>query len=214
MFRGRRFVGIMERLNCYSTALKGDDMGSDVTVVGLAMGTFLIEDLAMDIPFGIAVTIPAEKALRSKDLWRGISQRSLMQIKQVVGAPSNATVATTAGVPVRGRDDLERENQALREHIARQEKAQVETDAKLDKILAALSTGLPAVVPQAPTTRSNAVARQPQAPAIVEPEAPMFIPSTIKPADVKTQVEVEKSSSETSAISEATDRLKALRRSR
>lgn len=58
-----------------------EDMANyDVKVMGLVSGIHVLQDINMDVPHGVVVTIPALLATQSQDLWRAISQRLVTQV--------------------------------------------------------------------------------------------------------------------------------------
>ncbi len=165
-------------------------MTGDVTVIGLKPGTCPLEDIAMDVPHSLCVTIPAEKAARSKDLWRCISQRLLFKLNgsglEFKNAPSQVSREVEElreQVRILGA-----ENRALREALVRAEQAQ---QTKLDAILAMLQQGgTPAIAP-ASVQAARAVPA-----AVVELDAPPYIPSKIHPDDAEAHVQLDRGSSE------------------
>ena len=194
---------------------------SDVTVFGLVSGTHVIEDLGMSVPHGHTITIPADKAQKSKDLWRAIGQRNLFLIQS--GPYLHRTVNVAAGaippapthVPMdksfldRQRA-LEEENQQLRDALQRQrleaQSAEQRQQAKLDTILDMLKTGIPTMGVQA------APGSSPQAPTrAVADDAPTFIPAVIRPEPVESRIEAKHAESDTT-LSGASDKLRELRR--
>lgn len=193
-------------------------MIGDVTVVGLDTTTVVLLDICMDVPHRVVVTIPADKATISKDLWRAISQRRLFQLH--AGSISQAVVRPVApplavdGWQVKCRA-LEAENAKLRERVAELERslgespAPVESTGKLDEILALLRSGATVVAAgKAPPTRGV-----PAAQAVVEVDVPAFIPTEIRPKDIEGRIsEVEASTSEGSNLGSAASALRKLRR--
>lgn len=188
-------------------------MNGDVTVLGLHPGTCVLEDIGMDVPNGTSVTIPADKALRSKDLNRCISQRMLFRL-------DNGTVLVPKSMPHPlsvELDDLrlrcrllEEENQKLRVIISQHEASQ---QGKLDAILTLLQSGVSvtSLIPResilTPSTGQGTGTS-----GVVEMEAPAFVPSKIRPDDFGTaHVQLEKTSSD-SGLSEAASRLREIRK--
>lgn len=187
-------------------------------VLGLVHGTHVIEDIGMDVPYGVTVTIPAEKAARSKDLHRAISSRCVFPL------PSTATV-TTPTINKAQEDalrrivELEAETQRLQGDLQRlrqendQQKAKLEVasqatglnDGKLDAILAAIQSG-------AVLRGSGGAAQAVRAEDLVDGEAPLFIPSEIKLKDVESRIEVRTDEASSTGISDASDALRKLRR--
>ena len=192
-------------------------MIGDVTVVGLDTSTVPLLDIGMDVPHQAVVTIPADRATLSKDLWRALSQRRLFQLH--AGPATQAAVRPIA--PPAAPDvwqtkcrTLETENAQLRARVAELEardrspslSPDAEVAGKIDEILALLRSGRVAVA-----TGSAPVARA-ESRGVVEVDVPTFIPSEIKKDFEGRITEVETSSSQNSAIDSAASALRKLRR--
>lgn len=195
-------------------------MVGDVTVVGLDTSTVVLLDIGMDVPHRVVVTVPADRATVSKDLWRAISQRRLFQLH--AGPATQAPVRPIA--PPAASNEwqtrcraLEAENAQLRARVAELEAlnrpapspAAPEADAtgKLDEILALLRSGKTVVAAgQAPAARAEQR-------GVVEVDVPAFIPTEIKPKDFEGRMtEVQTTSSEASGLGSAASALRKLRR--
>jgi regulator of replication initiation timing len=189
----------------------------DITVFGLVAGSYLIEDIGMDVPCGAHVTIPADKALRSKDLWRGINQRLIFQ----VSARPNAIPQITESVGSSLQDRASRlaaENEELRARLLEQQaevqRQQIETQRALTtqseqmtQIVEMLRAGL--VVGAAPLVK--ATAERPAAEDYVSGDAPTFIPGTITPENAEARIDTKEESSENASVTGAAGKLRALR---
>lgn len=182
-------------------------MTGDVTVLGLHPVSCHLEDIAMDVPHGTSVVIPADKAARSKDLWRAVSQRLLFRLDNGLtiiqnGAPNPLTSEITM---LRERiRALEEENRTLRAELAHQDAA---SQGKLDAILSMLQKG-PALRMEIPSEGTV----RPMASGVVEVAPPPYIPSQIRsevPLDAHVQAET--GSSEATNVSEATSELRRFR---
>lgn len=55
-------------------------MSGNVVVFGISPDTVMLEDIQMDVPHSTSVTIPEDLALKSKDLWRALSQRKIFRL--------------------------------------------------------------------------------------------------------------------------------------
>ncbi len=185
--------------------------GGDVRVMGLVMGTHMIEDIRMDVPHGMIVSIPAEQAAISRDLWRAISQKCLFQLPSTPApSPSAPPPRLAADVErIRVLEErvqlLERENTQLREAL---QTSQVQ-QGKLDRILTLLQSGGIAVVDRmeiAPNAPRPALA------PTVNGEAPQFIPAEIRPKEVSVHIEDAKGETVTSGVSDAAEQLRKLRK--
>jgi hypothetical protein len=184
------------------------NVNGDIRVVGLVAGTHLIEDIGRDVAYGATVVIPAELALMSKDLWRGISQKHLYQL------PTIPTSHPMTADPEKSRLEryvteleshvvrLESENKALREQL---QKSGQEMDSKLDSILMALKSGAPMV---AGTSRGNVTAQKSE---VADGTAPTFLPSEIRSKDMDAHIDIQGESTQ-SGVSEAAERLRKMRK--
>jgi len=197
---------------------------SDMRVLGLVHGTHIIEDIMMDVPYGVTVTIPAEKAARSKDLHRAISSRCVFPLpaNANVQPPPNARLYEELGARVRGLEaelqQLQADNQRLRTENAqlRGENQKLSNvtqssnvaDTKLDAILAAIQGGalVRTVVAGSPAVRHV------QRDDVVDLEAPMFIPSEIKFKDAEARIEVRTEETSSTGISDAASKLRKFKK--
>lgn len=189
----------------------------DVTVMGLVSGTYIIEDIQMDVPHCTVVTIPAEKAHRSKDLWRGISSKQLFQIRTApVAHPAPPHVNGVVEKELRDKQRLlETENEELRQklvdqHVASHRQSEDFTQAmaiqreQLDKVINLLAAGV---------TVGGGSSSQPTAKAVsevVSGEVPTFIPSSITPKNADARIDI-KTTETDSSVSDAAGKLRGLR---
>ena len=185
---------------------------SDVKVMNVKTGTVLIEDICVDVPQGVVVSIPAEKALRSKDLWRKISQKLIFRFhggpihapspispqvppEQVVASPVTHNPALVLA--------LEEQNRLLREDVAARDEmfaaALLAQQTRFDELLT-LVRGLSLTSGTDVRTERFEIGLR---------DAPLFIPTTIKPTDVQEHVNVQKS--EGDGVSAAGAALRKLR---
>ncbi len=194
---------------------------NDVRVIGVKTGTILIADIAVDVPHGVVVSIPAEKAHVSKDLYRYISQKLLFQVHPgpVNGPlpralPDMAPVVAPTKAPQAREAALDAQVQLLRTALEEREQmfmaALAAQQDKLDKLVTAIA--------ERPVTIYNTTHTTPAPKQVVEGpsgDAPMFIPSTIKSKDMEdtSHVSVQSDSQENSSVSGAAAALKKLRQS-
>lgn len=187
----------------------------DITVLGLVGGSHFIEDIQTEVPLGHQVTIPADKALRSKDLWRGISSRQLFQIRVLPNQPPTPpSVDPAIEQDLRTKvQRLEVENQALRDQLTNQQmmmvtqqaesqKAMIAQQSRLDDIVRMLSTGIQVTHVATGTTTAN--------PGVVD-EIPAYIPSVITPEVAETRIETKMEEAQNSGLSGAAGKLRELR---
>lgn len=192
-------------------------MSEDIHVFGLVAGTHLLEDIGMDVPHGKTVTIPAEKAGRSKDLWRAISQKLLFKVP----GPNGAYLPQTHVAPPHAvKDDvlqsrvqfleirtkqLEDENAQLRAAL----QAAFSQKESLDAILAAIEgvKRTPVVVMGGQSLPAARAVEE-----LADGAAPQFIPEQIAPKDASTRIDLVKQESTAPELSDAATRLRKLRR--
>ena len=185
----------------------------DVRVMGLVAGTHVIEDIGRDVPHGETITIPAAQAFRSKDLWRAISQKCLMQMPLIAATqPAQASLSDqerqrlTAQVQSLEAQirTLSAENLALKDELRRASEGQSQ---KLDSILAALQSGVPVMALPGAARVVNAPKQE-----VADGSAPTFLPSEIKPRDVSVRIDIQ-GESNASDVSEVAEKLRRLRKS-
>lgn len=178
----------------------------DVVVLGMAMGIHMIEDISMGVPQGMVVTIPADLALRSRDLWRAIS------LKQVFRLHAGSHQAPLVVPPAQAdpMPQLIEENRQLEAALLSQ---QAQNTAILEQLKAqadaikALTTSLA----NAPRTVVVQQGGAPGAQAAVGEDAPTFIPSNIKPEAAEVRIETRREETTEADISTSRDRLRRLR---
>lgn len=190
---------------------------ADVRVIGLVMGTHLLEDIQMDVPCGAIVIIPAEKALRSKDLWRAISQKCLAKLPS---APPPMPTASDSRVQILERDKLvlleanrllqiEKDQLQAENASLRLEKSVLEENLRtalqqqqtLDAILSAIRSGVSVSV-RADTSKPVTG---------IDGSAPLFLPEEIHPKDAETRIEVKKDETSSEDVSDTRGVLRKIR---
>lgn len=175
-------------------------MSSDVTVFGLLVPTCVLHDIGMDVPHGETVVIPAEKAQRSKDLWRSIGQKQIFRLMQGPQSKKPFPPLDPHILPIPDRTkELEAENQALKTALSTQA-------AKLDTILSLLQAGIPLSALTAAPRASTAPVSQ-----VVGGEAPAFIPSSITPENSEARIEPKRAEVDNTDVSGAAGKLRELR---
>jgi hypothetical protein len=193
---------------------------SDIRVVAVKTGIVFIEDIGVDVPYGNVVSIPAEQALRSKDLYRYLSQRVLFQLHAgAVHGPSPMPLtdlpkpepAPPAPPPGSQRDvALDQQVSMLRAALEQREAVFVAVlsaqQAQFAEVLEALRRQPQTIVVQA----TPHGATHPALSSMPSTDAPMFIPSEIKPKDVDARVNIESTSQE-SGVADASAALRRLR---
>jgi len=188
----------------------------DVKVMGLVVPAHLIEDIRVSVGRGVTVTIPADQAARSKDLWRGISQKCLFQLTSTghhtASGPAPTIVTNT--VDTSGLQNrlqaLEERNATLEEESRLLRQTMTETAGQqqqtLDTILAAVQAGGGSVQHIYHGGSGPGVPRE----ELADGSAPQFIPDEIKPTDAETRIDTVSEESE-SGVSSVAERLRKLR---
>jgi len=203
----------------------------DMIVCGVSEDK-LIEDIGVMVPKGEATPILGAQAVKSKDLWRLLSQGVIFQLKANsvlrVIAPSHA--APPVPKLQEERDRLSLENETLREENAqlikengdlyglnvhlkgevgrleRELKEATGKDAKLDAILE--------LVKSRPTTVIQNVTGAPASSGLdVDDSAPIYIPSQIKSDNNgEARVSLKEEASDAGSLADASKALKGLRK--
>lgn len=181
-----------------------------ITVTKTTTGSLLLHDIQVMVHHQTATYIPADKALNSADLHRALNSRVIFQMLN--------TMTTTSAVPVQDVSRsvaLEEENRLLREALKKstqqgsslQESVEA-LGAKLETLVAAVGRiqTTPVVIHGGPSASTAFVSE------VVGGDVPMFIPDNIVPKGAEVQVQVQETSSDGGAVSEAQSRLRKLRR--
>lgn len=187
----------------------------DITVFGLTMPTYVIQDIQMDVPHGLTVTIPADLANRSKDLWRGISARQLFQIRTTPN--SHPTTSTPSPAERELRDkcaQLETENTDLRRQLAESNAARIAQQAESQKALLAQQDKLTTIIEMISKTTFPVLGPVSGHPlpgvATIVGDAPTFIPSVITPENAEARIETKQAEAE-NTLAGASSKLRELR---
>jgi hypothetical protein len=183
----------------------------DVTVVGLAPYTVILEDIRMDVPPQQTVTIPGDLASTSKDLERTISQRLVFRLNNPVNArPTVNLELERFKIQVA---QLEAENKRLQAEIQRLESLLRErpsaVDPRLEEILSLLRSRPEGSLEFVPTGAPQRTA--PVTSGVVEVEVPQYIPERISPEVVGGRVNIQKETTDAPGVDEAKGALRKLR---
>jgi len=187
--------------------MRGSRAG-DIRVIGLVAGTHVIEDIGRDVPHGVQVVIPGHLAVQSKDLYRAISQKCLLQLP--TAAPPPQYIGPGVGqetehleLQIRELSErlkvLEAENKVLRE-----KKDESQTAQKLDEIIQALQNQTTIMVP---VGKDASVPEEEK----VDGSAPMFLPDKIRPEDADVRIDVSGKAAPSDAMN-AANKLRQLRK--
>jgi len=197
-----------------------------ITVVGCVTGTHVIEDIKIVVPHKIAVHIPAELVLRSKDLHRSLQGHRIMKLDGGSGLRSEAP-AGSAATAARHQADaaqvatLLAENKKLRQELR---EVQAQSDG-LRQVLASLGgqlSGIQGALGRLETQGAQApapvhiITTAGQAPVVsqleaVGGEAPTFIPGQIAPSGVEASIQVRTETAKDSNLSDARSKLREMR---
>src|ERR1700760_4745595 len=103
----------------------GEVVMADVVVFGLDIETVPLDDIMMDVPHARTVTIPEDKAIRSKDLWRALSQKRIFKLSPDPNphkfVPAAPPVPITPEKPT--SDEMRRLSEVLSENVTLREEA-------------------------------------------------------------------------------------------
>lgn len=201
-------------------------------VCGTVTGTHILQDINVAVPHRVAVPITARQMVDSKDLYRALNSGAIFKLDGghfhnpgPVRTNNSAELAT-----------LRQENKELKRQLAESQlkndglqRALMGLNTQLDGILGAIGrlegNGVPAPAPQALPPNvvtllqqlltqggvsGAAVAMSQPESEVVGGEAPVFLPTTVKPEGVETSIRVEKA--EGSSVTDASKRLKELRK--
>lgn len=193
----------------------------DVRVFGLVVGGCVLDDIRMRVPHGQEVVIPAEKACKSKDLYRAINQKSIFALPSQPAVQHAAPVTHVREDVLMERNgflenrcrQLEADNLRLQEENDRLKEAAVlsmavQEQGRLDTILKAIQD----IKGAAPVYVNGANGTVPPArPEVADGTAPSFIPAEISPKDAEVRIGVQRETGE-SDVSAATSKLRQMRR--
>lgn len=193
-------------------------MTGGIDVVGLVTGTHFIADIQVAVPQNIAVHIPAEQVLRSKDLYRSLQQRCIMKLDggNALRSDSPPSVASKPSNELEAENKrLEAENKLLKVELelalARAASLQ-QVFASFGGQLAGIQGALGRLESKEPSVRSVMSVAMPTTHSVAG-DAPVFIPSQIAPKDTgDVSIQVTTSESGESSVSDARTKLREMRR--
>lgn len=195
-------------------------MSGDIVVAGLVTGTHIIEDINISVPHQVAVRIPAEMALRSKDLWRAIQQQKVFKLDaghglQIAVKP---TPASTPDVDSDRVSQLETENKRLTQELALER----QRNERLQDLLSGLQAQLQEVkqslgrLEDGPKVVQVVQASQQASPGavtgVVGGEVPTFVPEKIRPEAAEAQIRSSTETVEKTNVSSAVSKLRELKK--
>lgn len=185
-----------------------------ITVVGLVAGTHYIEDIQVSVPHKVAVFIPIDAVVRSKDLYRALGQKAIFKL-------DGGGYDPTPNTPVQddGRiAELVEANRVLTQQLAEQQVLNSGLQMCLVTIQQQMATIQAGVVRLEQRPAGNVMLADPGLVAkslseAVGRDAPMFIPSEITPKNVSTdQIQVSTQTTEGTSLSAAGSKLRELRK--
>lgn len=185
-----------------------------ILVFGLDTETVFLDDIQMDVPHARTVVIPEDKAVRSKDLWRALSQKRIFRLShdpnlsflaatQAPAPPEKAPVVEAARRPLEASEvtALREENACLRAQVAETQQLREQVGEILELLRSSPRTA-PAATPKSKS----------KAKAVVSVDAPAYIPSQIRQEATEVRVEVSSEMNQGGAVSGATETLRRLRK--
>lgn len=187
-------------------------MKGDVTVFGLTMGHHLIEDIGVIVPHMEVVAIPANDAYASKDLWRAINMRKVFQLHAGTKSwPGTTSPSVTIPIPIMA-DQTKLLEQALEEQRAQNAailQAMSEQGALVKQLSETVANlrGVQVAAPAATTSGDGTPVG-----ALPSGDAPLFVPSKVKPKVTEQRIHGKESSSDGASVTEARAQLRSLRK--
>lgn len=199
-------------------------MTGGISVVGCVTGTHVIADISVCVPHRIAVFIPAEQVLRSKDLHRGLQQGHIMKLDggsalrqdapQPTGPDLSSVVARLEAENKQLRLELEVMRSDLEVTRARESGLQ-QAFAIFGGQLAGIQGALGRLESKEPVIQrvgGPSVATAPIPRGVVGGAAPVFIPSQITPETDDVSIQIATAESGESPVSDARTKLREMRR--
>lgn len=194
-------------------------MTGEIIVAGLVTGTHIIEDIGVAVPHQVAVLIPADQAIRSRDLQRGLQQGKLFKLDGGSGIRQERSSPEVTAQHDASMARLEAENKQLRFDLEAERirsgglatllgglEAQL---AGMRQAIGALGA-LPRVVQV--VQGQSAQGAHAALPDVVGGDAPTFIPDRIRPTeDFETQIRTETATTDKSNVSNASSKLREMK---
>lgn len=195
-----------------------------ITVVGIVTGGHVIQDINTPVPHRVAVTIPADQVLKSKDLYRSLQQGKIFQL-------DGGMIAPDPGETMPPNDVQAKENERLRRQLAdaKAQLAEAQAENKALRTVLERLEGQISAIASAAAAPNNTVAMQTEiitavlekigrgntlvgAPATeaVGGEVPTYMPDHITP-EAEANITIEDEATETRSVSDAASRLRKLR---
>jgi DNA repair exonuclease SbcCD ATPase subunit len=183
-------------------------MNGGMVVVGRVTGNHFIEDLQVNVPHMVPVSLTPEQVCRSRDLQRALQQQKVFKLdvtpfKPGPQVPDNARI-----------NALEQQNKDLRKKLRAAETQKEGLETRLEGLQQQLETVL--TVLQRIEETGAVVIREGKvvnaASEAVGGEAPAYIPDKIVPENVETSITAEEGTSEGSSVTDAASRLRELKR--
>lgn len=197
-------------------------MQGGMIVAGLVTGGHFIEDIQVSVPHKVAVWIPAEKALGSKDLYRALGQNLLFKLD---GGGISADTAppvdsNESKVLIAGLESEIRSLKVQNSTLTQQNTLLTQLLTGLQQQMETLSQGItrleakPSVVTvtNSPGISTKPAQSTPVVSEVVGGEVPTFLPSTGSLKDVETQINITTQVSEESPVNAANSKLRELRK--
>jgi hypothetical protein len=195
-------------------------MTASITVIGLVAETHYIEDIRVQVPYRMAVVVPAPLAFRSRDLQTALQQRRVMQLGNVLpagsvyrgtGAVPGASNPNPLPVPAEEPAQWKAERESLLRELesSRAQTVQLRTmNEALQSLLTTMSGQLTGIQRVLETLKLQGVLVP--TPERVTEVAPMFIPDNIRTEASEVSITVPESKVDTD-LSGARGALRALR---
>lgn len=190
-------------------------MDDGIRVCKVTTGSHLIEDIKVSVQHDSFTFIPMTLVQRSTDLHKDLGARIIMQMDsrgpqrnvaaEVVPMPKLVQPSTLPAPPPTSQ--VEQENTQLKALIANMQNSMT----SLEKRLEAFMASAPAAATVRVVSEGSVKAAPSPASEVVEIETPMFIPD-VSVKDVVGTVQTKSETAEGDSVSEATSKLRAMRR--
>jgi len=191
-----------------------------ISVVGCVTGTHIIADIGIAVPHKIAVHIPAELLLRSKDLHVALQQGRIMKLDggsalRVDNKPSHKSEAALIARLEAENKKLRRELQEAQNREAGLHQVLTSLGGQLSGIqgaLGRLETRQPVIQQVLATPGGLAANVEASEFEVVGGAAPTFMPEQIAPTNAETSIQVKHEEASQSNVSDARNKLREMRK--
>jgi len=185
----------------------------DVRVFGLVTPTHVIEDIAMDVPHGREVVIPADKAARSRDLYKAIGQKCVFKLPDLPPPVHTAPAGHVRDDLLQERNrHLEARNKLLEEEVTQLRASLGAALAQRDQFDAIMKAIGSVKAPFGMVGMGSGQQTPVQCSDVADGSAPQFIPGEIAPKDAEVRIDRVSQEADSGSVSDATAKLRQMRK--